>query len=63
MDLIAGTILLGKELNPSNNLKHPRSIYNKNCLKNQTSIRCDTSGKWCHMKSDEIGRASCRERV
>ena len=51
---IAGSILLGKELNPlpTTKIKYPCSICNKNCLSNQSCIQCDECDKWCHIKCD-----------
>ena len=52
IERIAGAILSEKELNPPNNFKFPCSICNKNCLKNQACIQCDTCDKFCHIKCD-----------
>ena len=52
IERIAASILAGKELNPSNKLKFPCAICNKNCTKNQACIQCDECDKWCHIKCD-----------
>ena len=52
MERIAGSILSGNVLNPTNNLKSPCSICNKNCLDNQASIECSKCKKYCHIKCD-----------
>ena len=52
MERICGSILSGKVLNPPNSFKWPCSICNKNCLKNQAAIQCDSCDKWCHIKCD-----------
>ena len=54
MDRIAGAILSDQQLNPPNKLKNPCSICNKNCLKNQAFINCDSCGKCFHIKCDGI---------
>lgn len=38
--------------NPTNNLKWPCSVCNKNVLRNQKAIQCDLCDKWCHITCD-----------
>ena len=54
VERISGSILLGTELNPKNNLKFPCVICNKNVQKNQNAITCDHCDKWCHRKCDAM---------
>ena len=51
-DRITVAISLHRELNIPNKLKSPCSICNKNVLKNQKAVQCDTCNKWCHIKCD-----------
>ena len=54
IERITEAILNDIPLNPINNLQWPCIICNKNVLRSQKAIQCDTCHKWSHIKCENM---------
>ena len=49
-----------KLFEPNFRLKQPCRVCDKNCLDNQTFLRCDVSEQYCHIKCDGTSKSANR---